>query len=81
MKGDRAFEKAHWKTDKVLWQNSQWAVTTYGIENIAGPYHYFIPASRLDERWSKHMAEKNWVIDGLFNQCLRKALEFYEVTP
>jgi hypothetical protein len=64
----------------ILWQGSQWAVTTYGLECRDGRYHVEVSQffnsgdSRglhikdLKDRscfcWKLHMFEKNWV-----NQC------------
>lgn len=78
-----AFEPKHWKTDRVFWRNAQWAVTSYGIENVRGPCHYFIEKRALrmsmgDRRdWRDHMAEKNWVISELFNECFAQALRIH----
>jgi hypothetical protein len=80
---DRSFESARWETDRVLWRNAQWAVTTYGIENVSGPYHYFIEKARLGQSmgvrrdWRDHMAEKTWVIERLFDECFKKAVEIH----
>jgi hypothetical protein len=82
-KAARAYEAANWETDKVLWRNAQWAVTTYGIENVAGPYHYFIEKERLsqimgeDGDWRDHMAQKTWVVSSQFNECFAKAKEIH----
>lgn len=49
----------------ILWQGSQWAVTTYGIEARDGSYP--IEKSRLKEdhaggdSWISHVGEKTWV--------------------
>lgn len=61
----------------VLWQGEQWAVTTYGLECRDGTY--VIEASRLyqdEDRgygWSKHMAEKSWVLMDDFDEALEIA--------
>lgn len=59
----RKFAKATWQTDAIHYRNSQWAVTSFGIENIAGPYHYYIPFREIGSSidWVNHMAGKNWV--------------------
>lgn len=74
---------ASWETDAVLWRNGQWAVTTYGIENVKGPYHYIIGVRDLTrENWPRHMAGKNWVDSVAFDECFIKARELHsEVTP
>jgi hypothetical protein len=83
MMDERAYEPARWETDKVLFRNKQWAVTEYGIENIAGPYHYYIGKGQLHQimgvrgDWRDHMAEKNWVDAEAFNECFVKALDIH----
>lgn len=82
---DRAFEQAFWETGEVLWCNAQWAVTTYGIENVRGPYHYFIEAFLISDLrarghggdWRNHMAEKNWVDVQMFEECFEHALRIH----
>lgn len=78
----RSYEKKTWETDAILFQNQQWAVTTYGLENIAGPYHYPIPKSDLEitmgaqgRTWCDHMAEKNWVDVDAFEEAFDVAME------
>lgn len=69
---------SHWKTDRIRWRNWQWAVTTYGIENLKGPYHYHIVKSDLDKPfWPSHMAAKNWVDGAAFRECFDKARELH----
>jgi hypothetical protein len=56
----------------IIWQGSQWAVTTYGIEARDGTYA--ITKDRLsDPHWIDHMAEKEWVNIEDFAQALRLA--------
>jgi len=75
-----ALAKKYWKTSRVLFSNKQWAVTTYGVENVRGPGHYAIAKSDLIipmgeyRTWCDHMAEKNWVIPDLFNEAYEQAL-------
>lgn len=55
----------------VLWEGRQWAVTTYGLETISEPYHYYLtPLSLNDKRTTPrgevfdnplHMVEKEWL--------------------
>lgn len=58
-----AYKPARWTTDAIHYKNIQWAVTDFGIENVAGPYHYFIPFREIGVSidWLDHMAGKNWV--------------------
>ena len=66
-----------------MWTNSQWKLTTYGIECIA-PVLYEIPKSRLLETterngqtyydWPIHMAGKEWVEPAAFNAAFRAAV-------
>ena len=57
-----------WETDRVLFEQGQWAVTEFGIENMFGPYHYALSWSDISQdvawnlTWVEHMAQKNWVI-------------------
>ncbi len=67
-----------WETDPVLWRNWQWAVTSYGIENVRGPYHYYIPKCAFDDWWPDHMAGKNWVDAEAFSECFAKAMEMHQ---
>ncbi|WP_414461780.1 hypothetical protein [Hyphomicrobium sp. DY-1] len=68
----------YWEIDRVIYKNRQWAVTSYGVENIAGPYHYFIEIERLDEDdWIEHMQGKKWVDIVEFSIVLGKAREIH----
>lgn len=67
-----------WETDPVRWRNWQWAVTDYGIENVKGPYHYYIPKGSFGDWWPDHMEAKNWVDAAAFNECFAKAKELHE---
>jgi hypothetical protein len=69
-----------WETSPVVWANSQWAVTEYGIENVAGPYHYYIDKERifLGDHWLMHMDGKNWVILPLFAEAYVRAVVHFK---
>jgi hypothetical protein len=82
----RGYRPATWETDKVLWRNAQWAVTTYGIENVAGPYHYCIEKRRIPERflshsgpigWVEHMSQKTWVDADAFAEVFAQARQIH----
>jgi hypothetical protein len=73
----RMYRQGDWETDPVLWRNAQWAVTEYGIENVAGPYHYYIPGPNFEEWWPDHMSEKNWVDQGMFKDCYDRAARIH----
>lgn len=72
----------------MSYQNSQWAVTEYGLETVAPEARYEIEASRLTEttkrgddtfyEWPVHLAEKEWVDLGAFIQAFEKALELHK---
>jgi hypothetical protein len=69
----------NWETDPVKWRNWQWAVTSYGIENVKGPYHYYIGRGDLRaDWWPSHMAAKNWVDGAAFRECFDKARELHK---
>lgn len=77
---DRKFKEPSWETDKILWRNRQWAVTSYGIENVAGPYHYYIDANKITQawlNWPEHMREKNWVDEEMFDECYTQAVKIH----
>ena len=78
----RSFEAKNWDTDRVMFQNRQWAVTEFGLENIAGPYHYWISKADLfismgtpDRTWRDHMKSKNWVDEDQFNEAYDRAVK------
>jgi hypothetical protein len=53
------------KRKGVLWDNGDWAVTTYGVEHMSHP-PYGIARERLWENepkysWDRHLAGKLWV--------------------
>ena len=51
-----------YKRDKIIKRFNSWAVTSLGIENLIGPFSYFIPKNRLGEPgWCRHMGNKSWV--------------------
>lgn len=68
------YRDADWQTDEILWRNRQWAVTTYGIESVSGPVHYYVHKSDLRTDWIEHMEIKNWVDAKLFTECFVAAL-------
>ena len=80
---ERAYNPGKWDTDPIKYRNRQWAVTEYGLENIAGPYHYYIPCTDLhirmgaDGTWVNHMSAKNWVDIDAFNEAFQRALEIF----
>lgn len=81
---DRAYLPGEWETDNILFRNLQWAVTAYGLENVRGPYHYYIaktdlkiPMGSPDRTWVDHMASKNWVDVELFEEAFHRALEIH----
>lgn len=82
---EKAMKPMFWEDglSRIIWKNDQWAVTDFGLENIAGPYHYFIKRHTLKQLdWPKHMMGKNWVIDDLFVEAYEKALQTHkEATP
>jgi hypothetical protein len=54
---------------KIIWQGSQWVVTTFGVEARDGRYR--IRKDRLgEEYWLDHMREKEWCEDD-FAEALR----------
>ena len=64
-----------------LFQNAQWAVTTYGLECRTTGYD--IAARQLSHpselrSWPRHMAEKNWVDIRLFIEALREAIRVHQ---
>jgi hypothetical protein len=73
-----------------LFENSQWAVTDWGLESVkpGAPYKYNIEASRLLEKagagggalydWPIQMAEKNWIDMRAFREAFMKALELHK---
>ncbi len=74
----RMYDPPHWTTTPILWRNGQWAVTRYGIENVAGPCHYHISAKLLTAGWwREHMAAKNWVDAALFDECYAHAVRIH----
>lgn len=77
---EEMYAEPHWATDRVLWRNSQWAVTDYGIENVAGPYHYAIEAIAITaaHRWPDHMAGKWWVDRLAFEECYAQAVSLLQ---
>lgn len=72
---------------KSLYQNRQWAVTSYGVESVPPESKYHFEASRLTEMrgdgadaiydWPVHMAEKTWVDIEAFIDAFKKALELH----
>jgi len=76
---DRMYREHGSEIDPVLYQNQQWSVTEFGIENHRGPYHYYIPWADIrptpegEHGWEQHMAEKNWVDAAAFNDAFRIA--------
>jgi hypothetical protein len=79
---ERAYLPRHWEVDPIYYQNRQWAVTRYGIENVAGPYHYYISKADFKKQmgsgeygWPHHMAGKNWVDQPAFLDAFERACE------
>ncbi|WP_085033914.1 hypothetical protein [Ensifer aridi] len=65
-----------------LWRNAQWRVTSDVLEEVPGHGDYWISASEVhDPMWPDHMAEKNWVDQGLFMEALTKARELHPPRP
>jgi hypothetical protein len=68
------------RTRRKPFVNSQWRVTSYGVETVRGESLYHFPANRLTELrgdlydWPLHMAEKNWVDLGAFIEAFTEAL-------
>ena len=68
-------------------ENRQWKVTNYGIENVRGAPEYFFSADRLLEMedrgpgmlydWPLHMAEKVWVDIDAFCEAFVHALKIH----
>lgn len=77
------------RTSKKLYQNSQWAVTNYGIESLEDPWYYPIAKAELDRRAHYldpdisslviHVCEKRWVDGALFIDAFRRAVEVHAV--
>jgi hypothetical protein len=73
------------KPRNVLYQNSQWAVTKYGLECRA--MYYPIPRKRLHERntdglpfWLEHVGlGKGWVDVDLFWDAFTRALILHQI--
>lgn len=77
----------------MAYRNTQWMVTDYGLEAIAGSAaregltpDYSIEASRLTETverpekvydWPVHMSEKTWVNIGEFIDAFKAALDHH----
>jgi hypothetical protein len=73
-------------TPPVHFINHQWAVTGYGLECVQpGAGLYEAEGSRMNETrpgtdlydWPLHMAEKDWVDLGAFNEAFEHALRLY----
>lgn len=79
MTDKRMYQEHGYELDPVLYQNRQWCVTEYGIENHRGACHYYIPWSDIrptpegEHGWEQHMAEKTWVDTAAFNDAFRIA--------
>jgi hypothetical protein len=69
-----------WELDPIRFCNKQWAVTDYGIENVAGPYHYALPKKTLRGNLH-HVGEKLWVDRQMFAEAYAKALEMHGADP
>jgi hypothetical protein len=68
----------------VTSQNTQWAVTSIGIESVPPAPTYPIEAARLLETridglyaWPLQMAEKSWVDFEAFLACFLKAIDVF----
>ena len=65
--------------NRVIYQNSQWAVTEFGLENWCGPCHYWIAWADIHHvipspaGWVDHMSGKNWVDLEAFSDAYRLA--------
>jgi hypothetical protein len=69
----------------ILFANSQWAVTNYGLQCLTDPYD--IDAERLGKfrlwasparyDWPLHLAEKEWVDIVAFCEAFREALRIH----
>ena len=61
-----------WEISRVLFEQGQWAVTEFGVENTFGPYHYALSWSDISQdiapgkTWVDHMTQKNWVLSDDF---------------
>lgn len=69
---------------KILYENQQWSVTSYGVEANRPWPEYFFSADRLTERdwddmygWPRHMAEKTWVDVDMFCDAFSRALDIH----
>jgi hypothetical protein len=70
------YTPGHWELDPIHFYNKQWAVTDYGIENVAGPYHCGLPKEMLHTNalaLLEHVGKKRWVDPGMFAQVYAKA--------
>jgi hypothetical protein len=78
--GEYHLAPRRWETSPVIWANEQWAVTEYGMENVAGPYHYYINKDqiRLGDHWLSHMDGKNWVILPHFAEAHERAVVHFK---
>jgi hypothetical protein len=74
---------------EVFWLGRQWAVTLYGLETIAEPYHYFLEARMLgslrqgERAYDSmvHMMEKDWLDVDDFLTAYLIALSFHGIRP
>jgi len=65
----------------VIRRFGQWAVTSYGVENLSGLYSYSIAKNRLDEPWwSIHVGSKLWVVPEDFDAALNFARTHFGIT-
>lgn len=68
--------------ENVLWENDQWRVTNFVLEEQPGGSGYWIARDDLSRPgWVRHMAQKNWVDVEVFKEAYVKACEFAGIEP
>ncbi len=79
---------------QILWQGTQWAVTTYGLECRDGTYHVpiqnlfgyvHVPKGRKKTKqdvmvfWFEHLSGKNWCDEDDIDHALQAALVLFNM--
>jgi len=75
---DIAYQPHRWRIHRpVYWEGRQWAITGYGLENVAGGREYPVSWAELfdGQPWLSDLSQKNWVDAADLQQALKYAIK------
>jgi hypothetical protein len=54
-------------------------VTSYGLETVGNPYHYYLMQSQLDDNMFRHVLVKRWVIPTMWKEAFEFAIKQFGI--